>query len=172
MHIAIPAGHPPGKEEQIKVRRGGKRIMLLFAATILTTISFHKFRHMARAEWDTLLFFYGVVLCVGGRCRTDGSGTGQIHLFRTSQMDTAHPAGLCRVHPDTHVDKFHHVPAAPCGLNGKSVRLIRLLLQTPPDTGAIMRLVNGSKARTVRLEFTGTGMNNPQGWPIRLQSPY
>jgi NhaD family Na+/H+ antiporter len=119
MHFAIPVGHPPGEEEQIKVRRGGKRIMLLFAATILTTIYFHKFLHlppflgmmtglaylqffgyylrkshrptnqdteiigdishismqghpfdifrrMARAEWDTLLFFYGVVLCVGG----------------------------------------------------------------------------------------------------------
>jgi NhaD family Na+/H+ antiporter len=24
------------------------------------------FRHMERAEWDTLMFFYGVVLCVGG----------------------------------------------------------------------------------------------------------
>ena len=27
---------------------------------------FDIFRCMARAEWDTLLFFYGVVLCVGG----------------------------------------------------------------------------------------------------------
>jgi NhaD family Na+/H+ antiporter len=27
---------------------------------------FEVFRHVARAEWDTLLFFYGVVLCVGG----------------------------------------------------------------------------------------------------------
>jgi Na+/H+ antiporter NhaD/arsenite permease-like protein len=27
---------------------------------------FDIFRRMARAEWDTLLFFYGVVLCVGG----------------------------------------------------------------------------------------------------------
>jgi Na+/H+ antiporter NhaD/arsenite permease-like protein len=43
MHFAIPVGHPPGKGEEIKVRRGGKRIMLLFAATILTTIYFHKF---------------------------------------------------------------------------------------------------------------------------------
>jgi NhaD family Na+/H+ antiporter len=119
MHFAIPAGHPPGNEKQIKVRRGGKRIMILFAATIVTTVCFHKFLHlppflgmmtglaylqffgyylrkshrpnsegteligdishvsmqgkpfdifrrMARAEWDTLLFFYGVVLCVGG----------------------------------------------------------------------------------------------------------
>ncbi len=29
-------------------------------------ISFDVFRKIARAEWDTLLFFYGVVLCVGG----------------------------------------------------------------------------------------------------------
>jgi len=27
---------------------------------------FNVFRRIARAEWDTLLFFYGVVLCVGG----------------------------------------------------------------------------------------------------------
>ena len=27
---------------------------------------FNVFSHIARAEWDTLLFFYGVVLCVGG----------------------------------------------------------------------------------------------------------
>jgi NhaD family Na+/H+ antiporter len=119
MHFTIPAGHPPGNEEQIKVRRGGKRIIILFAATIVTTVCFHNFLHlppflgmmtglaylqffgyylrkshhskrqdteiigdisqismqgkpfdifrrMARAEWDTLLFFYGVVLCVGG----------------------------------------------------------------------------------------------------------
>jgi len=29
-------------------------------------IAFDIFRSVARAEWDTLLFFYGVVLCVGG----------------------------------------------------------------------------------------------------------
>jgi NhaD family Na+/H+ antiporter len=27
---------------------------------------FDVFNHVARAEWDTLLFFYGVILCVGG----------------------------------------------------------------------------------------------------------
>jgi NhaD family Na+/H+ antiporter len=27
---------------------------------------FDLFRHVAKAEWDTLLFFYGVILCVGG----------------------------------------------------------------------------------------------------------
>lgn len=30
------------------------------------TVPFDIFRKIARAEWDTLLFFYGVVLCVGG----------------------------------------------------------------------------------------------------------
>ena len=29
-------------------------------------ISFDVFRNIARAEWDTLMFFYGVILCVGG----------------------------------------------------------------------------------------------------------
>lgn len=28
--------------------------------------AFDVFKHIARAEWDTLFFFYGVVLCVGG----------------------------------------------------------------------------------------------------------
>lgn len=28
--------------------------------------NFNVFRHIALAEWDTLLFFYGVILCVGG----------------------------------------------------------------------------------------------------------
>lgn len=28
--------------------------------------AFNSFRELARAEWDTLLFFYGVILCVGG----------------------------------------------------------------------------------------------------------
>jgi len=121
MHFAIPSGKPASDSEQISMRRGAKRIMLLFGGTILTAVSFHNFLHLppflgmmtglaylqffsyylkkthhkeepeiaiggvsdiamgdasesgydffsrlARAEWDTLLFFYGVVLCVGG----------------------------------------------------------------------------------------------------------
>jgi NhaD family Na+/H+ antiporter len=31
-----------------------------------TPMAFDVFHRLARAEWDTLLFFYGVVLCVGG----------------------------------------------------------------------------------------------------------
>ncbi|MEA3469208.1 MAG: sodium:proton antiporter NhaD [Thermodesulfobacteriota bacterium] len=30
------------------------------------TTAFDVFRNIARAEWDTLMFFYGVILCVGG----------------------------------------------------------------------------------------------------------
>jgi NhaD family Na+/H+ antiporter len=122
MHFAIPAGKPAADTEQVVMRRGAKRIMLLFGCTIITAVSFHNFLHLppflgmmtglgflqffsyylkkthmphidspvslgvvgelamggedgerfdffnrlARAEWDTLLFFYGVVLCVGG----------------------------------------------------------------------------------------------------------
>jgi NhaD family Na+/H+ antiporter len=120
MHFAIPAGQPPGNDERVRMRRGGKRIMILFAATIVTAVCFHNFlnlppflgmmtglaylqffgyylrkshyppssdpgsigaagqgfgeskqpfdiyRCLACAEWDTLLFFFGVILCVGG----------------------------------------------------------------------------------------------------------
>ena len=122
MHFAIPAGKPAADSDNITMRRGAKRIMLLFVCTIITAVSFHNFLHLppflgmmtglaylqffsyylkkthiagaadlsalggvsdvamgdaseagydffsrlARAEWDTLLFFYGVVLCVGG----------------------------------------------------------------------------------------------------------
>jgi len=30
------------------------------------TVAFDVFKNIARAEWDTLMFFYGVILCVGG----------------------------------------------------------------------------------------------------------
>ncbi len=113
MHFAVPAEQPPASDEVVPMRRGAKRIILLFLATIATAVSFHNFLHLppvigmltglaylqifgyylrmthdkdphvraehlgdvvpfdvfnkiARAEWDTLLFFYGVVLCVGG----------------------------------------------------------------------------------------------------------
>ena len=34
--------------------------------TVEDTLPFDIFNKVARAEWDTLLFFYGVILCVGG----------------------------------------------------------------------------------------------------------
>ena len=38
----------------------------LDAGQMGSPVAFDIFRSVARAEWDTLLFFYGVVLCVGG----------------------------------------------------------------------------------------------------------
>ena len=120
MHFAIPNEKPATSDEEIPMRRGARRIIILFLLTIATAVSFHNFLHLppvlgmltglgylqifgyylrithskqinatpydadkanqmlgdvipfdvfnkvARAEWDTLLFFYGVVLCVGG----------------------------------------------------------------------------------------------------------
>jgi Na+/H+ antiporter NhaD/arsenite permease-like protein len=115
MHFAIPNEKPEASAEKISMKRGAKRIIVLFLLTIVTAVSFHNFLHMppvlgmltglgylqffgyflkktenrfnrskagdhehtdgmpfdvfspiARAEWDTLLFFYGVVASVGG----------------------------------------------------------------------------------------------------------
>jgi NhaD family Na+/H+ antiporter len=123
MHFAVPKEQPQGGGNNVEMKRGAKRIIALFLATIVTAVSFHNFLEMppvigmltglaylqffgfylkktysrehqhpsltditemehdvqmgdmmsfdvfnkvARAEWDTLLFFYGVVLCVGG----------------------------------------------------------------------------------------------------------
>ncbi len=113
MHFAVPKGQPATVDEQVEMKRGARRIMVLFLLTIATAVSFHNFfglppvvgmltglaylqffgfflkktesagmrdaegsmgevvpfdifKKVARAEWDTLLFFYGVVLCVGG----------------------------------------------------------------------------------------------------------
>ncbi len=114
MHFSVPNENPDSDGETIEMKRGAKRIIILFILTIFTAVSFHNFLHMppvigmltglaylkffgyflkkshdhdlsvqsehalgdivpfdvfdgvSRAEWDTLLFFYGVVLCVGG----------------------------------------------------------------------------------------------------------
>ena len=123
MHFFVPREKPKADNEIVIMRRGGRTIIFLFAATIVTAVSFHNFLYLppmlgmmtglaflklfgfylkkthkplptdrenygtvgdvlpmrvdgkepfdvfdrlARAEWDTLLFFYGVVLCVGG----------------------------------------------------------------------------------------------------------
>lgn len=118
MHFAVPDEKPTGGGDTVSMKRGARRIVVLFLLTIVTAVSFHNFLHLppvigmltglsylqffgyylkrtsghhrykvdeaehagqmgdvvafdvfskvARAEWDTLLFFYGVVLCVGG----------------------------------------------------------------------------------------------------------
>ena len=121
----VPKAQPDTIEEYVELKRGARRIVLLFLLTIATAVSFHAFIHfppvtgmmmglgylqffgyflrrtlpaslakktkialenndeaalkrlgsvvpfdvfkrISNAEWDTLLFFYGVVMCVGG----------------------------------------------------------------------------------------------------------
>ena len=115
MSFAVPKEKAEGSAERTRMKRGAKRIMLLFACTITTAVSFHNFlnlpaflgmmtglaylkffgyylrkthlpvpsdvpgygeagdvlpfdsfREVERVEWDTLLFFFGVIMCVGG----------------------------------------------------------------------------------------------------------
>ncbi len=115
MSLVVPREKAVGNAENTQMKRGAKRIMLLFACTIMTAVSFHNFLHLpaflgmmtglgylkffgyylrkthvpaltddpdygtagdvaafdsfrevARVEWDTLLFFFGVIMCVGG----------------------------------------------------------------------------------------------------------
>jgi NhaD family Na+/H+ antiporter len=117
MSMAVSKRLPaqPGEDEPVTMKRGARRIMLLFVCTITTAVSFHNFLHLppflgmmtglallkffgyylritfgattfdrkqygeigdtspfdsfrevARVEWDTLLFFFGVIMCVGG----------------------------------------------------------------------------------------------------------
>jgi NhaD family Na+/H+ antiporter len=115
MSFALGDGRPEVAEDRVRMRRGAKIIIGLFAATVATAVSFHHFLHLppvlgmmtglaylklfgyylkrthvaaatddpaygeagdvqpfdsfrevSRAEWDTLLFFFGVIMCVGG----------------------------------------------------------------------------------------------------------
>jgi Na+/H+ antiporter NhaD/arsenite permease-like protein len=115
MSFFISKQTPEIEKETIVMKRGARRIMVLFGLTIATAVSFHNFLHIppflgmmvglsylkifghylnqtyvampgenigvgeiedtrkfnsfreiARAEWDTLLFFFGVIMCVGG----------------------------------------------------------------------------------------------------------
>ncbi len=47
----------PSSADQVEMEHDGQ---------MGTPLAFDVFHRLARAEWDTLLFFYGVVLCVGG----------------------------------------------------------------------------------------------------------
>ncbi len=115
MSLAIRNEAQSADSEVVVMRRGAKRVILLFALTITTAVCFHNFLHLppflgmvtglaylklfgyylrvthdkeiaaredngsageivpfdsfrevARAEWDTLLFFFGVIMSVGG----------------------------------------------------------------------------------------------------------
>jgi Na+/H+ antiporter NhaD/arsenite permease-like protein len=103
MSLGVPNILPSDAEQEngTKMKRGARRIIILFICTIATAVSFHNFLHLppflgmmtglaalkffgkqygeigdtspfdsfrevARVEWDTLLFFFGVIMCVGG----------------------------------------------------------------------------------------------------------
>jgi NhaD family Na+/H+ antiporter len=115
MSLATSKDKTSAVGENAILKRGAKRIMLLFACTVATAVSFHNFlnipaflgmttglaylkffgyylrqthiptpadredygtagdvaafdsfREVSRVEWDTLLFFFGVIMCVGG----------------------------------------------------------------------------------------------------------
>ena len=115
MSLAVPNEKATAGIDDVHMKRGARRIMLLFICTIATAVSFHNFlnlpaflgmmtglaylkffgyylrithrptpadslnygeagdvaafdsfRQVARVEWDTLLFFFGVIMCVGG----------------------------------------------------------------------------------------------------------
>ena len=117
MSLAVSKGTPTSTEPEnaVSMKRGARRIILLFVTTISIAVSFHNFLHLppflgmmtglallkffgyylrkthqhttfdrklygeigdtspfdsfravARVEWDTLLFFFGVIMCVGG----------------------------------------------------------------------------------------------------------
>ncbi|MCF6807448.1 sodium:proton antiporter NhaD [Thiotrichales bacterium 19S9-12] len=108
-HFFIPKANPQVEREEVMLKYGARRIILLFLLTITTAVSFENFLHLppalgmmtglsylmffsyyikevrhnhpknitdgerfeifkkvANAEWDTLLFFYGILLAVQG----------------------------------------------------------------------------------------------------------
>jgi Na+/H+ antiporter NhaD/arsenite permease-like protein len=50
----------------LKVSRNHARFRKNGEENIGSPVAFDIYREVARAEWDTLFFFYGVVMCVGG----------------------------------------------------------------------------------------------------------
>lgn len=117
MSFAVPNQRPEPLQDNVRMKRGARRIIVFFLLTIATAVLFHQFldlppvmgmmtglaylqffgfflrkthvptpldtreqgeamvgdvvafdvfRSVARAEWDTLFFFFGVVVCVGG----------------------------------------------------------------------------------------------------------
>jgi NhaD family Na+/H+ antiporter len=106
MHFAIPNKKPAPREDRVRLKPGARGVIVLFAATIATAVSFKNFldlppalgmmlglgylqiwsyflqrkghrrndddmvldsfAQVQRVEWDTLLFFFGIIFAVGG----------------------------------------------------------------------------------------------------------
>jgi Na+/H+ antiporter NhaD/arsenite permease-like protein len=104
MHFLVPKSSPESVQQDAQLKQGWLVVILLFLATIVTSIVFHMafhippflgmmtglgyyfiygwfvtrrhhkrgtgepldvFKNVADVEWDTMLFFFGVVMCVG-----------------------------------------------------------------------------------------------------------
>ena len=46
MHFAVPNEHPDSSNETVQMKRGAKRIIVLFLLTIITAVSYHNFLHL------------------------------------------------------------------------------------------------------------------------------
>jgi NhaD family Na+/H+ antiporter len=106
MHFAIPRTKPSSQVDRVYLKPGARGVIVLFALTIATAVSFrnflglqpalgmmlglgylqvwsyllqrrgkrrndddmvlNSFHQIARVEWDTLLFFFGIIFAVGG----------------------------------------------------------------------------------------------------------
>jgi Na+/H+ antiporter NhaD/arsenite permease-like protein len=106
MSFAVPKNTPPPVEEQVTMKAGGAGVIVIFALTIATAVSFknflglqpalgmmlglgylqiwsyflqqkgkragnsdmvlNSFKQIERVEWDTLLFFFGIIFAVAG----------------------------------------------------------------------------------------------------------
>jgi Na+/H+ antiporter NhaD/arsenite permease-like protein len=106
MHFSVPTGKPAPQPGSARLKPGSWGVIALFAATIVTAVSFKNvlhlppalgmmlglgylqiwsyylartskrrndeemlldsFRQIERVEWDTLLFFFGIIFAVGG----------------------------------------------------------------------------------------------------------
>ncbi|MGQ0483849.1 MAG: sodium:proton antiporter NhaD [Hyphomicrobiales bacterium] len=106
MHFAVPATRPEPHDDHVRLKPGAAGVIVLFAATIATAVSFKNFlflppalgmmlglgylqmwsyylqrqghrkndrdmvldsfAQVQRVEWDTLLFFFGIIFAVGG----------------------------------------------------------------------------------------------------------
>lgn len=120
MSFFVPKDLPAPVREELKLKRGAKRVILLGLCTIATAVSCEQFlglppflgmmaglsalsilayylcitgegrpdnefrvlKLVKGAEWDTLLFFYGVIFCVGGL-----SFLGYMELASTAMYD-------------------------------------------------------------------------------------
>jgi NhaD family Na+/H+ antiporter len=106
MQFGVPGGKPDPVEERVRMKPGAVGVIVLFALTIATAVSFknflglqpalgmmlglgylqmwsyflqkkgkragdsdmvlNSFKQIERVEWDTLLFFFGIIFAVGG----------------------------------------------------------------------------------------------------------